>query len=342
MVKKYFYFLILLILLAFLIWSILIMSKSKENKSVRFVAISSNNNIKYENILYSYDGKNWLLNSDKTGAAINSDGFTVVYGNNLWLAGGDGEGDYDSIINSTDGLFWNSSSENGVSPKSSVQGIGFGKDENGDILWVSAGEKGTGSNYLALLYSYDGLCWIDNNQGISFNDEGKDAAYGTSNGISPLWVAVGEGGTSAGAILWSSNGKTWNESDSNGASFPMISSYGGPARSIGEGVAYGTSDGTCQLWVAVGKGGTSSGAILWSSNGKTWNESDSNGASFLNKNGIGVAYGTSDGTCQLWVAVGDGGTSSGAILWSSNGKTWNESDSNGASFLGKVVNYVKM
>ena len=63
------------------------MSKSKENKSVRFVAISSDNNIKYENILYSYDGKNWLLNSERTGAAIDSDGSTVVYGNNLWLAG---------------------------------------------------------------------------------------------------------------------------------------------------------------------------------------------------------------------------------------------------------------
>ena len=128
------------------------MSKSKENKSVRFVAISSNNNIKYENILYSYDGKNWLLNSDRTGAAINSDGSTVVYGNNLWLAGGDGDGDYDSIINSTDGLFWNSSSENGVSPKSSVRGIGFGKDENGDILWVSAGETGTAE--LVILHFY--------------------------------------------------------------------------------------------------------------------------------------------------------------------------------------------
>ena len=101
-------------------------------------------------------------------------------------------------------------------------------------------------------------------------------------------------GSSFGNILYSINGKKWYQSDSTGASFS----------SEGTGVAYGTSDSTNPLWVAVGQtSGSSFGNILYSSNGKTWTQSESSGASFGNF-GHNVAYGTSDGVSPLWVAVG--------------------------------------
>ena len=58
------------------------------------------------------------------------------------------------------------------------------------------------------------------------------------------WVAVGTDNfnTGPGNILWSSDGKTWEEYDPNSAMFTIY----------GRGVAYGTTDSTNPLWVAVG------------------------------------------------------------------------------------------
>ena len=96
-------------------------------------------------------------------------------------------------------------------------------------------------------------------------------------------------------------------------------------------------DGTSQLWVALGDnlggiGGRGSGNILWSEDGTTWTQSDSTGAAFA-LYGYGAAYGTSNGTSPLWVAVGNNNVSGNSnILWSNDGKTWTQSDSSGASF----------
>ena len=94
----------------------------------------------------------------------------------------------------------------------------------------------------------------------------------------------------------------------------------------GNGVAYGTSNGTSPLWVAVGRENTyvdsgGYGTIMYSSNGKNWTKT-TEGDSFIN-GGRGIAYGTSNGTSPLWVAVGDdAGDGYGSIMYSSNGKIW--------------------
>ena len=182
-----------------------------------------------------------------------------------------------------------------------------------------------------ILYSSNGKTWTQSeSSGNSFISYGYGVAYGTSDGVSPLWVAVGNndiagGGNKAGNILYSSNGKEWTESDSSGAFFNYYGSR----------VAYGTSDGTLPLWVAVGT--SSNGAhidgnenILWSNNGKKWYESS--GASFKNW-GNGIAYGLYEGK-PLWVAVGNSPSDPNGnenILWSNNGKHWYESS--GEPFL---------
>ena len=84
-------------------------------------------------------------------------------------------------------------------------------------------------------------------------------------------------------------------------------------------------------WVAVGydSGANKQENILWSEDGKEWQVST--GVSFNNR-GYGVAYGTSNGTDPLWVAVGyDTGTNDQEnILWSDDGKEWQVST--GVSF----------
>jgi hypothetical protein len=89
------------------------------------------------------------------------------------------------------------------------------------------------------------------------------------------------------------------------------------------------------FWVAAGdnKNGSNSGRLMWSDDGKLWNESSSSGASF-SESGKGVAYGTGIDKNNIWVAAGnnEGGTSTGNLLWSDDGKLWNKSSSSGASF----------
>ena len=61
-----------------------------------------------------------------------------------------------------------------------------------------------------------GKVWKKTSSGDSFNgvDAGGNAvAYGNSNGVSPLWVAVGDDGTEGGygSIMYSNNGKSMDQ-----------------------------------------------------------------------------------------------------------------------------------
>ena len=130
------------------------------------------------------------------------------------------------------------------------------------------------------------------------------------------WVAVGWGTTPETNILWSPDGKTWNNASSGGFD-------NGGGGYYGNGIAYGNGQ-----WVAVGDGTSPETTLLWSPDGKTWNDASSGG--FLQENevntysGIGIAYGGSK-----WVAVGNGNTPETSIKWSLNGKDWHDASSGG-------------
>ena len=82
------------------------------------------------------------------------------------------------------------------------------------------------------------------------------------------WVAVGEGDNGYGHIMYSNDGQSWTKT-STGDSFSTH----------GNGVAYGTCNGT-PLWVAVGEvtdGGYES--IMYSTDGQSWTKT-STGDSF--------------------------------------------------------------
>ena len=203
----------------------------------------------------------------------------------------------------------------------------------GIAIMGSCWKKLTGTRIMEdIMYSENGKNWTETSSGDSFSFQGYGVAYGTSNGTSPLWVAVGSA-TAGGYenIMYSSNGKIWTET-SSGEFF----------NTNGEGVAYGTSDGASPLWVAVGQGGSNKyGNIMYSSDGKEWKKTSSGDSFSINGRG-GVAYGTSNGVSPLWVAVGNEGSGGGYgnIMYSENGKIWTETSS-GDSFngIGRGVAY---
>ena len=202
-----------------------------------------------------------------------------------------------------------SDSENKITP--SPPGI--------ETKWVAVGNtESEVGGYGTIMYSSNGQSWTKTTSGDSFRDpaatatnraKGNGVAYGTCNGV-PLWVAVGNNGTSYGNIMYSSDGQSWTKT-STGDSFS----------SLGFGVAYGTSNGTSPLWVAVGQVvGGGYGNIMYSSDGQSWTKT-STGDNFSYE-GRGVAYRTVNGS-PLWVAVGsERVTGGGAIMYSNNGKEW--------------------
>ena len=286
-----------------------------------WVVVGKENSGGHESIMYSSDGKEWT----KTfiGDSFASSGKGVAYGtssdgNPLWVAVGEDGTSYGNIMYSSDGQSWTKTST-GDSFGRTGFGIAYGTSNGTSPLWVAVGNDGS-SGYGNIMYSEDGQNWTKTSTGDSFASSGNNTAYGTSDGNSSIWVAVGYD-SGYGNIMYSSDGKTWTATH-KGDSFS----------NVGRGVAYGTSDGTSPLWVAVGEdtdGIGGYGNIMFSSNGKEWTKTSS-GDSFSIQ-GLRVAYGTSDGTSPLWVAVGSDSTGYGNIMYSSNGKTWTKTSA-GDSF----------
>ena len=132
-----------------------------------------------------------------------------------------------------------------------------------------------------------------------------------------MWVAVGKDSQGQSTILYSEDGKKWNEAT---GSFTPYQFFNGD-------VAYNPLD---KLWVAVGRDiNDDNGTILHSTDGKTWNKAASVPAdTFVGGNASkigkrGVAYSIRQ---RLWVVVGrvDDNDGEGTILHSTDGKNWNK------------------
>ena len=282
------------------------------------------------NIMYSTDGISW---QESTEGDFSNYGNGVAYGtsdgtNPLWVAVGNDKSTSGNIMYSADGKEWQESTGGGFSNYGN--GVAYGTSDGTNPLWVAVGidSENNALDRGNIVYSTDGISWQEST-GMSFV-EGNGVAYGTSNGTSPLWVAVGFVGDNkptSGNIMYSADGKEWQEST------------GGDFSNYGSGVAYGTSNGTSPLWVAVGFGGGGTapdrGNIMYSTDGISWQEST--GMSF--SGGYGIAYATSDGTNPLWVAVGYDETERRNILYSTDGKEWQESTGMSFYSTGRGVAY---
>ena len=151
-----------------------------------------------KNILYSYDGINWQESSETPfgiGSDFNGVGLGVFYGNNRWVAVGNGvdangNNSGKNILYSSDGITWQKSSGTPFGSGSSRFNCGFGV-VYGNNLWVAVGSN---SNGKTILYSTDnGLTWLES-QGDNFygnySSSGNSIAYDSTH---KRWVAIGLG-----------------------------------------------------------------------------------------------------------------------------------------------------
>ena len=182
-------------------------------------------------------------------------------------------------------------------------------DTEGSVTTNKKSEKLSATT--SIQWSTDGQSWFDASSGGFRNYTGNGVAYGNGK-----WVAVGYGSTPESSIQWSSDGQVWQDATSGG--FNGV--YSGKT---GYGVAYGNN-----MWVAVGNGASKTNSIQWSTDGQTWNDASSGGFYFHSEvnlyQGYGIAYAN-----EKWVAVGYGSSPESTILWSTDGKIWQDASSGG-------------
>ena len=282
----------------------------------------------YGNILYSHDGSVW--ENSKPGETF-SRAYDVAFGEtengtSMWIAVGETTigNSSGNIKYSYDGQVWYSEDQ-GVSFNTG-RGVAYGLSSDGiTSMWVATGFE-DGNNFGNIKYSYDGLSWSNSlSSGTSFGVSGHKVAFGTSsNGTSPMWIAVGDNGSSSdSSILFSYDGVSWDLAPRQSGLFGVYASD----------VAFGvSSDQGTPMWVAVGHV-VSGQQIAYSYDGLSWS---SHQGENMNQGLHGVAFGvSSQGTSAMWVAVGDNGTGGGNdrnVLYSYNGISWSQITETGAEF----------
>ena len=228
-------------------------------------------------------------------------------------------------------------------------GVAWGEQSDGTSLWVSVGEVTSGSDFKEIQYSFDGVSWSNAHtiEGLSFNPGtrswGNAVAYGTSSdGISPMWIAVGAGGgDTTNLIKYSYDGISW----SNSISGPTLVRSGTAGTSIHD-VAFGvSSNGTSPMWVAcTGDYNAQSGTnenftevtIIFSFDGLNWSEADGSTATpdpkGITSSAHSVTFGTSsNGTSPMWVVGGymnSIGSNGNKLMSSTDGRFWTPSEGN--------------
>jgi hypothetical protein len=238
----------------------------------------------------TYANNLWIAGGDGgNGFATSTDGINwtgrvsvslrgITYANNLWLAGSSGT---NTIVKSTDGINWVGSSDSYGGQLFS--GYYARKVAFGNGVWVAVGYAGGTGNTIARSTNNANL-WTG--QGNTVFNEGFDVAYANN-----LWVAVGQ--SSGNSIVTSTDGLSWTGRVNRDYPYYCL--------------AYANS-----LWVAGGQN-----SIATSVDGITWTRRTVTNNPSLNVNSLSYGNG-------LWVAVGSNGS---MVATSVNGLTWTASTS---------------
>ena len=214
-----------------------------------------------------------------------------------WVAVGYGTSG--SIVTSTDGITWTTSTNNAFTDDL-CRRIAW----NGSY-WIAVGTNST--NTVSIAKSFDGMTWAPSTNNPFAGQYGQGIAWNGS-----YWVAVG-GNTPpvTVSIAKSFDGMTWAPSTNN----PFAGQYG-------QGIAWNGS-----YWVAVGFNNESTVTIAKSLDGMTWTNANNN--PFAGGYGLGIAWNGS-----YWLAVGYSGGNTVSIAKSTNGLDWTNATDNPFSTIG--------
>ena len=143
---------------------------------------------------------------------------------------------------------------------------------------------------------------------LEFTNKLPNSNYGIAyNG--QIWVLTGVNSSNvppetAPTLHWSFDGINWTAASAGGFTWDGISRWYG-----GRSVAWNGS-----LWVAVGKGASTANSILYSKDGRIWQDANTGGFADA---GYGVAWSGSN-----WVATGANGNPTASFVVSSDGSNW--------------------
>jgi hypothetical protein len=276
-------------------------------------------------IVYSSDGINWIHTSSKN---LFMHGWSVVYDNSMWIAGGDGG---NRLVYSYDGINWTKCNYDTNIVISTPRKIIW----NGTV-WIASS-----------LYSYDGINW---NLSVSANTIFPRARFNA------LWNGSLCVGVGSDIIAYSSDGINWKPSNiTTGEYYEIIWSGtiwvagGGANATNGEAYTVYSNDGInwspCKFTGSVKSGVTTLAYIgsLFLRGGHAPNISTttSNTSSINSSYQIGYSYdGINWNSCvanpgsigivrtfasngSMWVAGGQG---NGGLIYSTDGINWNKAN----------------
>jgi len=213
-------------------------------------------------LVFSYDGISWseVPNSLTILTRCNA----CAYGNGLFIIGGTpGTSVPNSYLAySRDGINWKNIpfTNTRISSGGSILSITYGKDEQGNGLWV-AGANSTGTPNVSLFYSYNGIDWVSViGSATTLAASVNSIAYGINNttGLG-LWIAAINNASGTYTLIQSRNGRTWSTIINTKSN--MFDSSGATCVSFLNGVWFATGYATS---ITAGK------PIAYSYDGNSW------------------------------------------------------------------------
>lgn len=253
----------------------------------------------YESVrIAAHENSNWAIVQDYTQ--------TYLIQNPLWIAGGIGTDNTNSLQYSSDGYNWLNTTTQQFTTNS-INAIA----NNNSNLWVFGASAGTAfppgvtNSTTSIFYSEDGSNFQPDIGAISVKNGVNGITYG--NG---LWVAAASNTFAQGTIVYSQNPTLgWSTITTGG--FTQLNATG---------VAYANN-----LFVATGSSRTKGGSIEHSRDGSNWYNALTGGFSTVGAyRGNAVA---NDGF--MWVAAGAAATTTGTLLHSIDGINWSDATTGG-------------
>lgn len=156
-------------------------------------------------IMFSINGSNWIaaasggFNRTSNSNPQTSQGNSIDWNGNMWVAVGDGNSNTNTILYSFDGRNWSNAASGGFSNSGSNAGIGGRAVKWNGRIWVAFGASNT--NLSNFQYSFNGINWSNGTSPAGITD------FRILEWNGRIWTA---GGFGASNIFYSFNGINWS------------------------------------------------------------------------------------------------------------------------------------